>query len=46
MNFQKLTTILDDAKAEGEQNHTEAVKRISHLIYRDGDGNLVTIPED
>ena len=48
MNFQKLNDTLKDAKANGEQQHKEAVKRIAAkgLIYRDGDGNIVCIPED
>jgi len=44
----KLGKSLTDAKAECDQQHAASVKRImaSGLVYRDGNGNLVTIPED
>ena len=38
-DFQKLGKTLNDAKAQGEQNHKAAVESIKHLIYRDADGN-------
>ncbi len=48
LNLTKLGKTLNDAKAHGNQQHTAAVERITAkgLICRDGDGNLVTIPED